>query len=118
MHECNSMSTSGVGDRGVAILMVRGGVDGARSWVEGVCRGAVVDVRWPVMSGSMAAIRIAVASPEEVQVEAEHGPVRPRDLISDSRPLCAPSKSGVLGGSCFVESPAALDITNQCHYTG
>jgi hypothetical protein len=72
------MSTSGAGDRGVAVLTLRGGVDGTRSWVEGVCRDVVVlDVRWPVMSGSMAAISIAVASLEDVEVEAEQGPVQP-----------------------------------------
>lgn len=70
--------------------------------------GCVPVVRWLVSNGNIAAIRSAVASELEDGAGVGQGPVRPRGLPLESRPSRTPSKSGVLGGSCFVASPAAF----------
>jgi hypothetical protein len=81
-----------------------GGVDGGVVMhKEVVARGCGFDGRWFMSSGKMVAINSALVS-EEV---AKRGPVRPRDLTLASQPSRTPSKSVVLGGSCFVASPAA-----------
>jgi hypothetical protein len=88
--------------------LVREGVDGGVAMCEEVAaRGCAFDVRWLVSSGKKAAINKAAVSVDDKAVTAEHGPVRPRGLTSESRPSRTPSKSVVLGGSCLVASPAA-----------
>ena len=51
------MPTSGAGDRGVAILTVRGGVDSARSWVEGVEVFALTRTSWSFRTSRFGVLR-------------------------------------------------------------
>jgi len=70
------MSTSGAGESGVAVWLVREGVDGGVVMhKEVVARGCGFDGRWFMSSGKMAAINKALVSVDDEEVLTKHRPV-------------------------------------------
>ena len=106
-HAQSSDPDAGSGDSGVEVsLAVRDGVVGDRRACEGDSdRGRFCERL--VKRGSIAAIRIAVASGALLVSAAAHGPALPWGLDVTKRPSRTPSNSTVFGGSCFVASLAA-----------
>jgi hypothetical protein len=106
-HARSSDPDAGSGDSGVEVsLEARDGVAGGRrAWEGDGDRGRFCERL--VKRGSIAAIRIAVASGVLWVSAAVRGPVLPRGLDATKRLSRTPSNSMVFGGSCFVASLAA-----------
>jgi hypothetical protein len=84
----------------------RVGVEGAVAVAE-MDREGVFCCEILVMSGNIVANKSVEGSEALGDAVEERGPVRPRGFEADKRPSQTPSNSTVLGGSCFVASPAA-----------
>jgi hypothetical protein len=79
------MSTSGAGKSGVAVRLVREGVDGGVVMCKEVAaRGCGFDGRWFMSSSKIVAINNALVSVDDEEVTAECRPVRPYGLTSES----------------------------------